>query len=301
MQWALIGSAPSSVRIAPYRDPAWKIIGCSPGVYGVAQRIDVWVELHRVETSQPWFSPEYVRWMETAKFPIFMAEKMDRFPTSQQMPVDYLVEKYSAYFFTSSLSWMFAMAIEAIEEERKTRTDKSIVDKIALYGVDMSANEEWGYQRAGCQYFGLLARSMGIEVGVPPESDLFRPAPLYGIDEITHGGIKLLARRRELELRLQQVTNEREAKTAEVHFLRGALDNHNYMVNTWIDRSEWVAPPALGVPLLPAFTPSLQDAAQVIHASGNGVDTSAGIVIEKPRRKRRTKAQMQTAEPPAPQ
>ena len=229
----LVGSAPSSVRIAPYADPAWQIWGCSPGVYGVAPRVDVWFELHRYEPGQPWFSPEYCQWLASRKHPVMMAEKRAEIPTSETMPVDALVAKYGPYFFTSSLAWMFACALEAG------------ATKIMLAGVDMAANDEYGDQRSGLHYFGMLAASMGVEVGVPPESDLFRPRPLYGVDELKHSSIKMLARQRELKARLQQVQQTEELAKQERCFLQGALDDTNYQTLTWADPREFCAPPAV--------------------------------------------------------
>ncbi len=229
----LVGSAPSSVKLAPYADPSWVIWGCSPGVYGIAPRVDAWFELHRWEPGQPWFSPEYVQWLGSRQCPVFMAEKRAEVPRSEVMPVDALVAKYGPYFFTSSLAWMFACALEAG------------ATKIALYGVDMAANDEYGDQRSGLHYFGMLAAAMGVEVGVPPESDLFRPRPLYGVDEIKHGSIKLLARRRELEARKHAAQQQAHAAQMEAQFLQGALDDVNYQSMTWAVKDDALAPPVV--------------------------------------------------------
>ncbi len=231
----LVGSAPSSVRLAPYGDPTWQIWGCSPGVYGIAPRVDAWFELHRYEPGQPWFSPEYCQWLASRKCPVFMAERRQEIPQSEELPVAELVAKYGPYFFTSSLAWMFACALEAG------------ATKIALYGVDMAANDEYGDQRSGLHYFGMLAASMGVEVGVPPESDLFRPRPLYGVDEIKHTSIKMLARKRELEARLRDAQQREEMAKQERCFLQGAMDDVNYQSLTWADPREFCAPPALPV------------------------------------------------------
>ena len=228
---ALIGSAPSSVRLAPYGDPSWEIWGCSPGVYGVAPRIDAWFELHRFEPGQPWFSPEYCMWMSRLQVPVWMAEHRPEIPASQRLPQEELVKKYGPYFFSSSLAWMMAMAIEAG------------ATKIGLWGVDMSANEEYESQRDALHHFAQLATSMGIEVGTAPESDLFRPPPLYGVDEITHGQIKALARRRELEARLRDAQQNKEAFTLQCAFLQGALDDLSYCSKTWLDKSSFLQPP----------------------------------------------------------
>lgn len=236
MKVALIGSAPSSVRLAPYGGEDWIIFGCSPGVYGVAPRVDVWFELHRYEPGQPWFSPEYCQWMAKFPGPVYMAEKRPEIPNSQTLPIDDLVRKYGPYFFTSSLAYMFAMAIDAIEAEWAEQ-DKNGIERsksaIGLWGVDMAATEEYGYQRAGCQYFAMLARAKGIEVGVPPESDLLRPPPLYGVSEIDHARIKILARKRELQQRLANAQAQRDRALQEEMFLQGALDDLNWVDSTW--------------------------------------------------------------------
>lgn len=241
---ALIGSAPSSIRLAPYHDPQWEIWGCSPGVYGVAPRSNTWFELHRYEPGQTWFSPEYCQFL--AKYPgdVYMAEVRPEIPNSKTLPVDELVAKYGPYFFTSSLAWMMAMAIE----EGAT--------SIGLWGVDMSATEEYGYQRAGCQYFAQIAAAMGIEVGVPPESDLFRPPPLYGVSEIDHGQIKLLQRKRELQGRLASVQQELEIKRNEMFFLQGAIDDMAYMASTWTDKKPVLSPPDLNSSIDDTETPA---------------------------------------------
>lgn len=243
---ALIGSAPSSVRNAPYHDPSWQVWGCSPGAYGVVPkgRSNIWWELHRYEPGQPWFSPEYCQFLHDHPM-VMVAEKVADIPNGYVLPVKDLTDKYSPYFFTSSIAWMMATAIELGAK------------KIGLWGIDMAANEEYEAQRSGLHYFALIAAQKGIEVGVPPESDLFRPRFLYGVDEITHSHVKLRARRNELLQRQQSLQQEVAAKTGELHMINGALDDLNYMTNTWPDKSEWISPPKIetpiaGKPLVPA-------------------------------------------------
>jgi len=232
---ALIGSAPSSIRLAPYNDPSWEIWGCSPGAYGVVPRVNMWFELHRYEPGQPWFSPEYCQWLAKANYPIMMAEVRPEIPQSVRIEQEALVAKYGPYFFTSSLAWMMAMAIEAG------------ATKIGLWGVDMAANEEYAEQRQGVHYFAQIATAKGIEVGVPPESCLFRAPPLYGVCEIEHGQIKMTARRRELESRLRQAEANAQQTQIEAAFLRGAMDDMEYHRKTWVGHEAEVSPPKLDV------------------------------------------------------
>lgn len=239
MKIALIGSAPSSIRLAPYSDPDYQIWACSPGTYPVIPRCDKFFELHRpefgvvgkAETQVPWFSPEYVAWMKMQK-EVVMTYAHPDFPNSTTLPSQALQEKYGNYFFTSSLAWMMAMALDAIEESRKTRTTPE-VDAIGLWGVDMSHTTEYGAQRQGCQFFIQIANQLGIEIIVPNESDLLRPATLYGVVEHDHHHIKNTIRKRELETRLAVAKQNLEQCKHEVSFLQGAIDDITYQLDTW--------------------------------------------------------------------
>jgi hypothetical protein len=189
-------------------------------------------------------SREYCEWITKFEGPVYMAQIRPEVPNSREVPIADLIAKYGPYFFTSSLAYMLAMCIEAGFE------------KIMLAGVDMAAESEYGYQRAGCQYFAMIAKAHGIEIGVPPESDLFRPPPLYGLSEITHGRIKITARRRELESRVAAALQAQQQAKDETLFLRGALDDLTWAENTWhgnVDGmgSKFIEPP--NVPALQQF------------------------------------------------
>lgn len=235
-QICLLGSAPSSLQLAPFANPDWAMMGCSPGVYGVAPRTEAWAELHRYEPGQPWFSPEYCQFLAKYPGPVWMAEERLDIPNAVTLPLDILIQKYSPYFFTSSLAFMMAMAIEAGFK------------RIALYGVDMAAASEYKDQRLGCQFFAVIARAKGIEVGVPPESDLLRPAPLYGVSEVSHARIKAQARRRELEARVVTALATQQSAKDETVFLRGALEDLEWVEMEWFGNvdgpsSHFVEPP----------------------------------------------------------
>ncbi len=238
MKIAIIGTAPSSMHLAPQGDPSFKIWACSPGTYATLGRCDAFFELHRWEpgeigkphTQKPWFSPEYVAWM-ARQHTVWMFDAVPEIPGSRRLPVEDLTAKYGTLFFTSSIAWMIACAIEDILEARANGADEG--HSIALYGIDMAATEEYGYQRAGCQHMLLLAAHLGINIIVPPESDLLRPMPLYGIDESTPWMIKLTARNRELQSRLANAQNNHANLTREIAFLQGAIDDNNYHMQTW--------------------------------------------------------------------
>ena len=199
----------------------------------MAERTEAWFELHRYEPpvlgdpvkQVPWFSPEYCAWMAQHPGTVWMADVVAEIKNSKAYPVESMIRKYGPYFFTSSLAWMFAMALEEPD-----------VEEIGLWGVDMSATEEWGQQRAGCHHFIDLAKRRGIKVTVPYESDLLQPPMLYGIGESEPMKIKLTARRKELENRLANAEAGAQRANSEILFVRGALDDLNYIWMTWAQK-----------------------------------------------------------------
>jgi hypothetical protein len=232
---ALCGSAPASARAAPYNDPGWKIWGCSPGLYGVAPRVDEWFEMHLWEPGQTWFSPEYCQWL--AALPgrgvtLWTGAPIGALPGSQVYPAAEILAEFDPqhWFCSSSLFWMMARAI------------KVGATTIGLWGVDMAAGEEYEMQRAGIHFLTYIARARGIEVGTPHESDLFTPRFKYAVDEWTHSYRKTRARTQELQARLAQAKHQAQESLNATHFLQGALDDLKYMHDTWADKGDRTGP-----------------------------------------------------------
>jgi hypothetical protein len=179
--------------------------------------------MHLFEPDQPWFAPEYVDYLAKMKGPVYTLEPLSVFPTSVAYPKDAMLAEFGPYFFTSSLSWMFALAI------------MSGATEIALYGVDMSAAEElYTNQRAGCHFFIHEAKKRGIIVTIPGQSDLAQPTPLYGYCEQQPMHQKLLARKAELVHRLNTARQQIHTLTNEATYLQGAAEDVDYIIKTWV-------------------------------------------------------------------
>lgn len=221
---ALIGSAPSSVQLAPYHDPSWNIWGCSPGARPFVKRADAWWEIHRREPGKPWFQPEYIAFMAQLKCPVYVIEPWPELPTAVVLDTDEILEKFGPYYFKSSLSWMVAKAAMDGAAE------------IGLWGVDMAAADEWQFQRTSlqCLLWRLQEPDFGINIALPPESDLWMPGGMYGLQEIDPHHIKLLRRKEELSTRLNEAKHILSVKQREVDFLQGAFDDNEYHINTWV-------------------------------------------------------------------
>lgn len=246
MKIAVLGSAPSSIHKAPFGDPSWDIWACSPGAYPNLGRVTEFWEIHRWEpgvvgkpaTQKPWFTPEYVAWLKQqprvwVTDPLALAD----IPNAKLLPWQELEQKYGSYCWTSSIAYMTAMAIDKIQAARAAGDQGPHV--IGFWGVDMAANEElYSGQRSACQFFLQLCVGLGISVYLPEESDLATPPPKYGVSEVTHRGIKLLERRRELEQRLANAKQSEQAFHDQATFFQGAIDDLDYHQKMWLHEGD---------------------------------------------------------------
>lgn len=240
---AILGTASSSMELAPFRDQKWAIWACSPGAYPICarNRSDVFFEVHRwlptppgqfgSPGTKPWFSPEFDVFLRTHKGPVFMSEVEPTIPTSVRIPFEDLLAKYGPYFWQSSMSYMLALAIG----ELAPRAQAGEQVAIGLWGVDMSATEEWAYQRPACQHFIGLAQSLGINIVLPAESDLMRPPTMYGIGELNPRHIRLTARLAELKAQQQHLLQQQQAASQGLLTIQGALNEVTYYLSCWTD------------------------------------------------------------------
>ena len=223
---ALLGSAISSVSLAPFHEPGWEVWACSPANRGIP-RADLWFELHNIEVKKREGLTEYLEWLGKQPFKCFMQAVSPEFPNSVEYPLKAVITKYGPFWWTSQLSFMIALAIE-----QKPKA-------IGLYGVDMAANSEYNQQRLACQFFLREALNAGIGLVVPPESDLLEPAPLYGYCESSRQWRKYRARELELRGRIANLEAEANAKNAERAHLLGALDDMAYHQAHWANRRDF--------------------------------------------------------------
>ncbi len=225
MKIAVLGSAVSSIRFAPYNEPDWEIWSCSPANRNIP-KCDVWFELHNPELKYREGLAEWMEWLK--KQPkVYMQQALPEYTGSIEYPLKDMIAKYGRYWWTSQISYMLALAIEQKPEV------------IGIYGVDMAANAEYSQQRAGCYYFIEKIQQAGIQLVVPPESDLIEPPPLYGYCESSRMWRKFYARRQELEGRIGTLNQELAAKEGEKRHLVGAIDDLEYVTAHWANRTDF--------------------------------------------------------------
>ena len=191
--------------------------------------MDVWFEFHNVEKMEREGLTEWLEWL--AKQPLVFMQQgpTPRFPLAKKYPIEAMIARYGRYWWTSSIAYMMAAAMD-----QKPKT-------IGIYGVDMAANTEYNQQRLACQFFMLEAVKQGIEIFIPPESDLLEPSPMYGYCESNRQWRKYQARLQELHGRIASLREQRfKAENEEKHLI-GAADDLEYNIAHWANRPEFTA------------------------------------------------------------
>lgn len=167
---AIVGTAPSK-RDAPYKDKAWEIWGCNRSCFDL-KRWDRLFEIHRKWNmdSSLWDHDhkEYFEDLKAVKMPQDVVSTMPIGGAANLViDRDALFTKYGAIWFSSSLAYMLAWALEQKPKE------------IGIWGVEMESHEEYVVQFAGCRHFIDLARALGIKVTMPDSCMLMREPHAY--------------------------------------------------------------------------------------------------------------------------
>lgn len=220
---ALIGTAPSSRMLAPFNDPSWEIWACSPGNMNTLPRVSAWFELHG---NLLWpecrsYGEPYIEWLKRLTIPLYM-QNQSFVPNALTFPKDEMVKEFGKDFFTSSFTWMMALAITKGANE------------IALYGIDMASRDEYILQRPGFFFFRHVAQQRGIKVSAPNESDIMQAPGLYGYSEVTPFGRKILARETEIKERINGMRAEAQKLQHNITYLEGACEDIDYVKSIWL-------------------------------------------------------------------
>lgn len=235
---AIIGKAPSSIKFAPFADPAWNIwILNTLGHASEVPRWDRQFELHDLELTKHKDYGDYYPWLTRQTRPVFLRDAPPaEFQAGVQFPLGEILEHFKGLsgrtYLTNTVSLMLALAI--FEHELGETTEA-----IGLWGVDMAQHalqgaghvgwftSEYARQRPSVEYWIGIAEGRGIKVTIPPQSDILKAACIYGF-HTTERFQKFQARRVELQQRIGHAQQQEVARHDEAIFLAGALEGMNY-------------------------------------------------------------------------
>ncbi len=129
-----------------------------------------------------------------------------------------LEEKYGRTWFSSSISWLIAQALE------EGATD------IGLWGIDLESGEEYIAQYFGCRYFMDLGRLVGVRFHLPTGCGLLREPRAYPDRYETTQALHMERKQKYASQMLAGVEAETEGVRAAVYRLEGrilAMREHN--------------------------------------------------------------------------
>lgn len=171
---AIIGLSPTTHDQAPWDDSSWQLWGL-PWDEGYWTSMHRLFEMHDMRLLVSEYSkrkPGYFDRLRDCE-PLYMQEAYPGIECARRYPFEAVAET-TGYYWNSSIAYALAMAIH------------EGADEIALYGVDMKGDDEYGYQKPNIEYLIGLARGRGIKVTVPDESPLlkFNPAGVKFFDHL---------------------------------------------------------------------------------------------------------------------
>jgi protein-tyrosine-phosphatase len=192
-------------------------------------RFDRVFELHRYG----WFLRKgqytltrYRNWLrQKHPFPIYMQKEYKSFPSSVRYPIDEINQlifgkllrgEERNLYYTSSFSYMLALAIY------------EGVKRVEIYGVDMTNDTEYNYQKPGGELMIGVALGHGIEIALQPNSDLCK-AQWYGYDKVPAADRKRAEELAELYEREHADFKARTEAQAELISKREVKDPAGYM------------------------------------------------------------------------
>lgn len=224
---------------APFADPSWEIWGVND-LYAHVPRVDVTFEVHHLLGLGNRRNPQHEAFLRAGKHPVWMTAAHADFPSARAVPYDELIARFPRSYFTNSISIMLAMAILEISGNASWQPMKYARGEIALFGVDMAAQTEYGSQRPSCEYFIGIADGLGIPVHIPDNSDLCKTTALYGLSTTAPLRIKLQSRMDHLRKskvgvmqQLAAIEGQRQTLQSQLDGIRGQMAALEYIEGVW--------------------------------------------------------------------
>lgn len=237
---AIVGFASSSRDQAPYDDQSFEIWSLNHA-HQFIRRWDRWFQIHPTtkasadvaRAGQVSSGDEHGQWLtaQDGSNPVYMQDHYEEIKASVRYPREEINKwfeeqggKVPGFFatdyYTSTISQMLALAIyEGFSE-------------IHLYGIDLLQEEEYFYQRAGCEYLIGFARGRGAKVYIPKSSALCKAGYVYGYTEPMDQGamtpfVTFIKGQRDL------VAGKRDVADKTKHVFSGATQMADVALELW--------------------------------------------------------------------
>ena len=140
-------------------------------------QVKKWLQIHPRDWSSQgqkptgyWGRPKaHFNFLQKFKGDVVMSYDEPDVPGCNVFPFERFRKKYGREYFTNSFAYLMAVAID------------EKVDHIYLYGINLTAIDEYTHQRPCMEYWIGRAEQAGIKVTIPPASALVKAHTPYGL------------------------------------------------------------------------------------------------------------------------
>lgn len=252
-KFAVCGFASSSRELIPVNDPTWEVWGLNQ-LYRHIKRADRWFDIHYYweqevvpGTEGSYDDPNsYRHWLARCGMPVYMHHTVPQIPTSVRFPLERIIARHEADYFTSTIAFMVALAIDEIDgrvdadlkqlirdtpKKQLEALDIRAVQKglyaeytIGVFGVDLIVGEEYFWQKACAEYWLGAASARGITVLLPPMTALCKQQYRYGYEKEPDTIIKVS----EVAEHKAALNKQRDEALRALYCIDGALQADEY-------------------------------------------------------------------------
>lgn len=169
----VLGSSYNTLKDAPIDNQDYTIIALS-GFQNSC--VDIYFEMHDRKV----WSKETQEYLKSCNKPIFCQKKQSDIESSRLFPMVDCFKVLKIDYFTSSIAYILGFLFMSED-----------VEEISIYGVDLTAKEEYQEQRPCVEYLLGRLEGKGIKISIPKKSALLKSNYLYGYENKPQGILEL--------------------------------------------------------------------------------------------------------------
>lgn len=213
----IVGFAPSW-KDAPWGNEEYEF-WCLNEFYKLIPEIknfhaDRWFEIHDINSPSK-ATEEHHNFLKQCPCPLYMWKQYSEFPNSVKFPLDEMTAFFQEKgylgnrYFTNSISLMLALAIYEGYKD------------VSIYGVNMSNDSEYGWQKPSAEYWVGIAEGLGIKVFIPQASELLKCSQIYGFE--SNNTLNAWIKEQKNEIKKRKHNFSMQAKQAESNMYNSLL------------------------------------------------------------------------------
>jgi len=179
VKFAIIGKGSGLIETPTKWPKDWLAMTVS-GAHLKYPHSDIIVDMHELDIVEA-NHPEIINDVRDKHIAYYTIRELAGLPSSKRYPIENIIEEFGSDYFTSSVAYAIALAVYFGAEE------------IKLYGVALSFEGEYYFERPCVEYWIGFARGKGIKVtvGDPRHTTLLRCIGEYDQNKIANSIMRL--------------------------------------------------------------------------------------------------------------